>query len=437
MPSRDLHQALKTKIVMSKSVSGLELKLLKLQSSETDIWHSLHARPSSYTPSGFQRTDFLNLLGFRRQTCPLLHGDAYCKLVWEGFDVEKFGDAFIKAFDNMESAEKYLNNCGYQLEQPEGWGYFFGKPSDSSTGRRWSSFGAGDGHTASSSKRMKDAEDDYFNFAFSFIESSDDRGWTTHYGPKHPPLSQEMEAVFALLGINRFESCPEFDFKPCYWRFTPLVQRGESTMDNNAEYAHRYFDAHASNFSKGVEKLLQAQAEMEPFELIFLPYQKGTEERSIEDISGQIRRPESNGQPIQESHKYDVAISFAGTEREKAETLAKAVREAGFSVFYDGFYPEKLWGKDLVVFFDNVYRKQSRYCLIFLSQEYLNRMWTIHERRSAQARALEEKGKEYILPVKVNDVELPGMPPTIHYLSMKEYEIGQIAEMLIRKLSDS
>ena len=35
-----------------------------------------------------------------------------------------------------------------------------------------------------------------------------------------------------------------------------------------------------------------------------------------------------------------------------------------------------------------------------------------HELRSAQAKALEQKGDEYILPVKVDDAELDGLPPT-------------------------
>jgi hypothetical protein len=104
------------------------------------------------------------------------------------------------------------------------------------------------------------------------------------------------------------------------------------------------------------------------------------------------------------------------------------------SVFCDSFYPEMLWGKDLIELFDDIYRKGSRYCVIFVSAEYANRMWTTHERKSAQARALEEKGKEYILPIKVDDTELPGMQPTLGHLALSEYEIPQIAELLIKKL---
>jgi len=61
-------------------------------------------------------------------------------------------------------------------------------------------------------------------------------------------------------------------------------------------------------------------------------------------------------------------------------------------------------------------------------------MWPNHERRSAQARALKEKGQEYILPIKVDDTELDGMPPTLGYLDVKCYSIEQIAELLIKKL---
>ena len=43
---------------------------------------------------------------------------------------------------------------------------------------------------------------------------------------------------------------------------------------------------------------------------------------------------------------FDVAISFAGTERELAEKLAEILRAAGIAVFYDNFYPEHLWGKN-------------------------------------------------------------------------------------------
>jgi hypothetical protein len=130
----------------------------------------------------------------------------------------------------------------------------------------------------------------------------------------------------------------------------------------------------------------------------------------------------------------DVAISFAGTERAYAKQLAELARNAGFSVFYDEFFPEFLWGKNLYVTFDEIFRKRARYCVIFVSKEYQNRVWTNHEIRSAQARALNGKGGEYILPIKVDDTELDGLLPTIGYLPL-ETGIGKIGTILIKKLS--
>lgn len=132
-------------------------------------------------------------------------------------------------------------------------------------------------------------------------------------------------------------------------------------------------------------------------------------------------------------YEYDVAVSFASSERGLAEDLASRLRSAGIRTFYDDFSPELLWGKDLLVHFDEVFRQKSRYCVIFVSRDYAERMWTNHERRSAQARGLEER-EEYILPIQVDETRLPGMPPTIGYLSLKQYTIRDIAELLIKKL---
>ncbi len=102
--------------------------------------------------------------------------------------------------------------------------------------------------------------------------------------------------------------------------------------------------------------------------------------------------------------------------------------------FYDRFYEAQLWGKDLPVFFDEVYRLKSRYCLILVSDEYASSMWANHERQSAVARMIKEKGNEYILPVKIDSKDLHGVPPTLGYISIEDYGTEEIAKLLITKL---
>jgi hypothetical protein len=158
------------------------------------------------------------------------------------------------------------------------------------------------------------------------------------------------------------------------------------------------------------------------------------EQRAVQEIERAVVRPASTTSVTARKYKFDIAMSFAGPQREVAEDIASRVKDAGFSVFYDYFYPEMLWGKNLVEFFDDIYRKQARYCVMLVSPEYRDRMWTQHERRSAQARALEERGGEYILPVMVEQAELPGMPPTVGYLALAQYPVDQITEVLLKKL---
>jgi hypothetical protein len=66
-----------------------------------------------------------------------------------------------------------------------------------------------------------------------------------------------------------------------------------------------------------------------------------------------------------------------------------------------------LWGKDLYEHLDWIYQKAARYCVLFASEAYANKVWTTHERRSAQARAL-QSNQEYVLPVRFDDTEIPG-----------------------------
>jgi hypothetical protein len=83
---------------------------------------------------------------------------------------------------------------------------------------------------------------------------------------------------------------------------------------------------------------------------------------------------------------FDVAISLAGSDKQHAHTLAERLRQEGFAVFYYELYPEYLWGKNLATTFDEIFRKRSRFCVVFVSAEYRARVWTSHEMRSAQAR---------------------------------------------------
>jgi hypothetical protein len=107
--------------------------------------------------------------------------------------------------------------------------------------------------------------------------------------------------------------------------------------------------------------------------------------------------------------KYHVALSFAGEDREYVERVATRLTHFGVKVFYDKFEETKLWGKDLYIYLSDVYQNQAIYTVMFISEAYNKKLWTNHERTSAQARAFSES-KEYILPAFFDEaVEVPGV----------------------------
>jgi hypothetical protein len=208
-----------------------------------------------------------------------------------------------------------------------------------------------------------------------------------------------VSGLFAYIGLKEYRECPEADFEPCHFRTLELFEP-DNPFDGNLEFAHQSFDAHATRFSQAVEGLLAANAAAERVGLTFLPMTKPAQ-RQRDDIVRHIGLPTNTKLPRKNPtmafdtalpSSFDVAISFAGTERPVAEELAQKLREAGITVFYDDFYKEHLWGKNLTAFLDDIYGKKAKFCVVFISKEYKDRKWTSHELRSAQAKALEQKG---------------------------------------------
>lgn len=143
-----------------------------------------------------------------------------------------------------------------------------------------------------------------------------------------------------------------------------------------------------------------------------------------------MRPGQSDSNPMFE---YDVAISFAGEQRDEAEAIADCLRDSGIKVFYDKYETANLWGKDLYEHLSDVYQNKARYCLMLVSAAYADKVWTTLERRNAQARALIQKG-EYILPVRFDETAIPGLPDTVAYLAFDENGVQRISALLIQKL---
>jgi hypothetical protein len=132
-------------------------------------------------------------------------------------------------------------------------------------------------------------------------------------------------------------------------------------------------------------------------------------------------------------YEFDVALSFAGEDRITAEELANGLRAFGVRVFYDRYEQAQLWGKDLYQHLQSVYRDRAQYCVLFVSTHYAQKLWPRHELRQAQSRAFRES-HEYILPLKIDDTELPGLNATVGYIDLRENSVEAVKDLVLRKL---
>lgn len=134
-----------------------------------------------------------------------------------------------------------------------------------------------------------------------------------------------------------------------------------------------------------------------------------------------------------EPSEYDVALTFAGEDRSVAKDLAVRLKSEGVSVFFDEDEQATLWGKNLYEHLSDVYMNHAEFCLMLISEAYARKRWPSHERKSAQARALRQ-AREYILPLRLDDTEIPGLSPTVAYIDLRLSSPEQVVEAVLAKL---
>ncbi|MCK4818052.1 TIR domain-containing protein, partial [bacterium] len=76
---------------------------------------------------------------------------------------------------------------------------------------------------------------------------------------------------------------------------------------------------------------------------------------------------------MNKKYQYDVALSFAGENREYVDQVYTYLTTQGIKPFYDKAEEIELWGNDLVARFDGIYRSEAHYCVMFISCHYLQK----------------------------------------------------------------
>ncbi|MFJ8917623.1 TIR domain-containing protein [Amycolatopsis sp. NPDC102389] len=131
---------------------------------------------------------------------------------------------------------------------------------------------------------------------------------------------------------------------------------------------------------------------------------------------------------------YDIAVSFAGEQRDYVAEFVEACKSRGVSVFYDRDLTNDWWGKNFIREQRKVYGKSTRYFVPFISTEYLAKPIPQDEFSAAMMTAVSQ-GDGYVLPVLCGSVEVPAdlLHPHIHYLKADDHTPEQLAAAVVQR----
>lgn len=145
---------------------------------------------------------------------------------------------------------------------------------------------------------------------------------------------------------------------------------------------------------------------------------------------------------LPESKKFLVAFSFAGEQQELVHSIAKAVeKELGLStVFLDAWYEYFIAGHDGDLKLQRIYEEDCKLAVICVSENYGNKPWTKAEHAAIRARnmraeqSIDGREKYGVLPIRVGDGDVPGIPFTTIVPDVRQKSIDDTAKLIIQRL---
>jgi hypothetical protein len=114
------------------------------------------------------------------------------------------------------------------------------------------------------------------------------------------------------------------------------------------------------------------------------------------------------------SWTFDVALSFAAADRDKARLRAEALRNRKLTVFYDEWFKVEIWGSDLIILLRDIYLNRARVRVPLISKSYVSGPYPKHELQTMLEREL-LKSSGSLLPVRLDQAEPPVCVPRLPF----------------------
>jgi len=112
------------------------------------------------------------------------------------------------------------------------------------------------------------------------------------------------------------------------------------------------------------------------------------------------------------SFKYKIALSFATEDFKIANSISNELSRLHIKHYL--FTEEESVGKDLLNETWRVYKKQSMFTLMLITENYVKKRWSGVERQVMQT-VNRGKGIPYIIPLRVDNTPVDGLSNNISY----------------------
>jgi len=156
----------------------------------------------------------------------------------------------------------------------------------------------------------------------------------------------------------------------------------------------------------------------------------------LKHLDWERMRQECGFRHTDKDYEFDIAISFAGENRELARLIAGQLESLDCSVFFDERYEANYLGAALHKHFEEVFRNRSRLVVCLLDKHHLEKIWPTFEREAFTPRIAEEA----VVPIFLDDTAFPGIPNDIAGIKFQRRDDesleNQVADEISFKLHD-
>jgi TIR domain len=143
-----------------------------------------------------------------------------------------------------------------------------------------------------------------------------------------------------------------------------------------------------------------------------------------------------NTRQMPSGHRFQIAVSFPGEARARVQQIAEnlTVSVPKESILYDRWLASDLARPNLDIYLTELYKKDSLLLVFFLSGHHVQKEWCGLEWRVGRD-LLEQKQEQRLMPLRLDDAEIPGLHSIDGYLDIRDLSDVQVASAILERLA--